>query len=252
MRKFFKLEKGVFDEKLDWHAWKPFYYEIADRLCLNPEQDFHATNILDSLLKGQDPIPLLDELENIIQGRVIVVCGAGPSLERHLRKLMDQTDWEKLKFIAADGAASALHDSQIRCDVIVTDLDGNVPLIVKMAMENSLPIVHAHGDNIHKVKEYIPKFNHVLGSTQVIPTDHVFLWGGFTDGDRACFLASHYSPEKIILVGMDYGKIVGKWSKPGQEDHFPATPQKQEKLRIAKELVSYLKATKKVRIEEMI
>jgi hypothetical protein len=99
----------------------------------------------------------------------------------------------------------------------------------------------AHGDNIEKIEEFVPQFDNLLGSTQVKPTEHVFLWGGFTDGDRACFIASYYHPKRIILVGMDFGNIVGHWSKPNHIEDFPASKKKTIKLEIAKSLISYLR-----------
>jgi len=100
--------------------------------------------------------------------------------------------------------------------------------------------VHAHGDNMDSVKSIVPKLGNILGSTQVEPTDRAFLWGGFTDGDRACHVVCEYSPQKIILAGMDFGVKVGKWSKPGHDSHFLADSRKRIKLEIAEELISSL------------
>jgi uncharacterized Rossmann fold enzyme len=90
------------------------------------------------------------------------------------------------------------------------------------------------------VKSIVPKLGDILGSTQIEPTERAFLWGGFTDGDRACHVVSEYSPERIILAGMDFGATVGKWSKPGHVSHFPASEKKRIKLKIAEELISNL------------
>ena len=38
-------------------------------------------------------------------------------------------------------------------------------------------------------------------------------FGGFTDGDRCVFLANHFKAKKIILLGMDFGTRIGKYSK---------------------------------------
>jgi hypothetical protein len=86
----------------------------------------------------------------------------------------------------------------------------------------------------------VPELGPVLGSTQVEPTDRAFLWGGFTDGDRACYLVITYSPREVILAGMDFGRTVGKWSKPMKDTHFPAPQRKIVKLEIAHELISAL------------
>ena len=73
-----------------------------------------------------------------------------------------------------------------------------------------------------------------------VPMKNVFLWGGFTDGDRACYVVTAYSPREIILAGMDFGDVVGKWSKPSHESHFPAPQRKRVKLAIAHELITTL------------
>jgi hypothetical protein len=143
-------------------------------------------------------------------------------------------------FIAADGAASALLEMEIHCDVLVTDLDGAQESIRRCTREGAVTIVHGHGDNIDRVEELVPELGPVLGSTQVEPTHRVFLWGGFTDGDRACYIASHYEPEQIIMAGMDLGEVVGRWSKPGHDRHYPASARKRIKLQIAQRLLSHL------------
>jgi uncharacterized Rossmann fold enzyme len=51
---------------------------------------------------------------------------------------------------------------------------------------------------------------------------------------------TNYSPKRIILAGMDFGKVVGKWSKPSHETHFAAPQRKVLKLEIAQELIATL------------
>ena len=50
-------------------------------------------------------------------------------------------------------------------------------------------------------------------STQAKPMGKVNNFGGFTDGDRCVFLANHFKAKKIILLGMDFGTKIGKYSK---------------------------------------
>jgi uncharacterized Rossmann fold enzyme len=219
-----------------WVDWQPIYLEIVDKLHLNPFADQEATRFLTGILKEVNPEPLLKELEQIIKGKTVVICGAGPSLEAHLQSLIANEDFRPV-YIAADGAVSALLNLDCECSVIATDLDGNLDDIMEATERGSIAIVHAHGDNIDKVREIVPKLGMVLGSTQVEPTDRAFLWGGFTDGDRACYIATTYSPSRVFLAGMDFGNIVGKWSKPRHDSHFPANERKKVKLDIAKSLI---------------
>ena len=198
------------------------------------------------MLKKIDPKPLLKILSEVISGQQVIVCGAGPSLKHHMTSLMERRDLSHSATIVADGATSVMLELGIQCDVIVTDLDGNIDDLIEAKNNGALLIVHAHGDNTEQVESFVPRLGAILGSTQVEPTERVFLWGGFTDGDRACYIASEYSPERIILAGMDFGTTVGKWSKPGHDSHFLADERKRIKLEIAEELISKLFERKRI------
>ncbi len=207
---------------------------------MDSDADREATEILTSILKPIDPEPLLKRLADCITGNNVVVCGAGPSLKQHIELLRKIENLEEYVIVVADGAISVILDLGLHCDVIITDLDGTLEHLKKAKAAGALLIVHAHGDNIEIVKSTVPILKDVLGSTQVQPTNRAFLWGGFTDGDRACHVVCEYSPKRIILAGMDFGTSVGKWSKPGHENHFPASKRKRIKLEIAEELISSL------------
>ena len=211
--------------------------DIVRRLGLDATADRRATDLLTSILQPIDPNPLLTKLSDIISGKQVIVCGAGPSLKRQIESF---SDTEESVLVVADGATSVMLELGLHCDVVVTDLDGDVDHLIEAEKNGSLLIVHAHGDNIERVKSIVPRLGAVLGSTQVEPTDRAFLWGGFTDGDRACHVACDYAPERIILAGMDFGDTVGKWSKPEHDSHFLAGERKRIKLEIAEELISDL------------
>ena len=221
-----------------WLDWQPVYLDIVNRLNLDPAMDREATRLLTEILTEIEPRPLLRQLQERIQGETVVICGAGPSLETHLQSVMDTKDGSSFVYVAADGAVSALLDLGCECSIIATDLDGNLEDIEEAIGCGAVTIVHGHGDNMDKVREVVPNLGTVLGSTQVEPTERAFLWGGFTDGDRACHMVADHSPGKIILAGMDFGGLVGKWSKPMHEEHFPASERKRIKLDIAKQLIS--------------
>jgi uncharacterized Rossmann fold enzyme len=225
---------------LRWDDWQDSYLDIVQRLGLDSDADKEATDLLTSLLEPIDPNPLLETLFDTISGNQVIVCGAGPSLKQHMKSIQKRDDLKESAIVVADGATSVMLELGLHCDVIITDLDGNVEHLLEAKDNGALIIVHAHGDNMDSVKSVVPKLGDVLGSTQVEPTDRSFLWGGFTDGDRACHIVSEYSPARIILAGMDFGETVGKWSKPGYENHFPANMRKRVKLEIAEELISAL------------
>ncbi|MFW9834359.1 MAG: 6-hydroxymethylpterin diphosphokinase MptE-like protein [Candidatus Thorarchaeota archaeon] len=223
-----------------WDEWQPIYLDIVERLGLDSAADRRATNLLTSLLEPIDPDPLLTKLSDLISEKQVVVCGAGPSLKQQLKPFSEKVKHTEFVFAVADGATSVMLELGLPCDVIVTDLDGTLDHLIEARNNGALFIVHAHGDNIDRVKSIVPRLSPVLGSTQVEPTSRAFLWGGFTDGDRACHVVSDYSPKKIILAGMDFGLTVGRWSKPGHDDHYLADERKRIKLEIAEELIARL------------
>ncbi len=120
--------------------------------------------------------------------------------------------------------------------LIVTDLDGVVSDIVSAQQRGALIVIHAHGDNLEQLKRFVPDFASALGSTQVEPRANVYNFLGFTDGDRAVFLAAAMGAKSIVLAGMDFGSVVGKYSKA----QVKSLAVKREKLRISRELLEWL------------
>jgi len=229
-----------------WEEWKPFYLDIVDRLGLDVQADRMATALLTNLLEDIDPEPLLRNLKELVAGCTVIVCGAGPSLERHLESVIESNEFDNAVYVAADGAISAFVNQGLNCDIVVTDLDGRMEHIREAVEHGTLAIVHAHGDNMEIVRESVPNLGKILGSTQVEPTDNVFLWGGFTDGDRACHIIAQNAPKCIVLAGMDFGTTAGKWSKPNHERDFRASKRKRIKLRIAEELLTHLMSSSRI------
>ena len=62
---------------MEWMEWQPIYYDIVNRLGIDPEMDTQATQLLTDLLMNINPNPLLRILEQKIFGRTVVICGAG-------------------------------------------------------------------------------------------------------------------------------------------------------------------------------
>ena len=54
----------------------------------------------------------------------------------------------------------------------------------------------------------------IIGTTQTDPSKFKNLhnFGGFTDGDRAVFIANHFKAKKINLIGFDLNGKIGKYS----------------------------------------
>ncbi|WP_048055986.1 6-hydroxymethylpterin diphosphokinase MptE-like protein [Pyrococcus sp. ST04] len=226
---------------MKWEEWKPFYERIVQVMGYSVEEDRKAAELLRDILIENDNYIIKEELASIIMKRVYVF-GAGPNLEEALERY-EFSDGTK---IAADGATTALLERGIIPDIVVTDLDGRIRDLIR-ASGRSVMVVHAHGDNMDKLP-LVTNFPVVLGTCQTEPLDIVYNFGGFTDGDRAAFLAEELGAREIILVGFDFSDMVGKWSKPWLRDHTTAWEEKRKKLEFAKELLQWLKSHGKAKL----
>ncbi|NJE48042.1 6-hydroxymethylpterin diphosphokinase MptE-like protein [Thermococcus sp. 9N3] len=229
---------------MKWEDWEPFYLRIVREMGYSIEEDRKSAELLRSLLLEGDEYILREELEAVI-GRKAYVFGAGPSLERALAEF----DFSDGTLISADGATTALLDFGLVPDVIVTDLDGRISDIKLANDKGSFLVVHAHGDNGDKLVSYVPFLSRILGTCQTEPLDIIYNFGGFTDGDRAAFLAEELGAREITLVGFDFGDIVGRWSKPSLREHSPVWESKRKKFEFARELLEWLEKNGRARIE---
>ncbi len=224
--------------------WISWYNEILEEFGFNRDDDEKSAQILDKILETSDglspsDIPIKDEA---------IVFGAGPSLKENIKELKN-LKLSNFTLIVADGATTALLEENIIPDIIVTDLDGKMEDIIRANQEGSFLAVHAHGNNLKKISKYVPQLMRVLGTTQSVPLKNVYNFGGFTDGDRALYLAVELGVRYIILAGMDFGKVVTKYSRPdmgtaeGKADEI-----KELKLKYAKKLVEWLARNEEVTI----
>ncbi|MCJ7571169.1 MAG: DUF115 domain-containing protein [Candidatus Thermoplasmatota archaeon] len=198
--------------------WKPFYEKIINDLKLNFEKDKDAAFLLDIILSDKK-IVSIKRLEKLIKNKEIIVFGAGHTLEKSILKHKKSIE-NKVK-ISADGATSALLKHNIIPDIIVTDLDGKISDILLANNKGAIVIIHAHGDNIEKIKNYAKNFEgEILGTTQIDPTNFkkLYNFGGFTDGDRAVFLANHFKAKKIFLTGFNFDENIGEYSFADKKD----------------------------------
>lgn len=207
---------------MQFDSWEPIYREILEDFGFSRERDEEAADLLRDLLPPSGPI--LSEARARISGRDVVVCGNAPTLSEEIKSLQKSARKDGCAFIAADGAAAVLLGAGIVPDVIVTDLDGPFPEILRAHDLGSLIVVHAHGDNLDALKSYVPQMKRVIGTTQSRPQENVYNFGGFTDGDRCVFLAKEMGAATIKLVGFDF-------------DDPTVTPRKKKKLAWARRLI---------------
>jgi len=211
------------------HGWKTQFNEIRKEFGYLEKDDLTSVKKLDSILKDKNS---KKQLQKIIRGKTVFIIGAGPSLTKSLKHIKKSKNVVK---IVADGAVKALLEKNIKLNILVTDLDGDLESIEKIGKTKIPIIVHAHGDNYEKL-EIVKKLKNVVGSTQTGKFGKIENFGGFTDGDRCVFLAEYFDARKIVLIGMDFGQKIGKYSKQKIADR----KTKIKKLKAGKKIVEWL------------
>jgi len=204
--------------------WRPFYLEIVREFGFDCAQDERSAQILSHLLAvktGHDST--LEKLSHLINGCNILVCGKAPILIRDIKsgKIEGQET-----IIAADGATSVLLAQGVIHHIVVSDLDGSISDLKRANAMCAIMVVHAHGDNIDAIEAHVPSLSAVLGTTQTQPEPLLLDVGGFTDGDRAVFLAKEYGARAISAIGFDFSDT-------------SVTPRKMQKLQWAKRLLEH-------------
>ncbi|MGE5862411.1 MAG: 6-hydroxymethylpterin diphosphokinase MptE-like protein [Nitrososphaerales archaeon] len=195
------------------------------------EEDQKAAYILSNLIKRKFLDPKI--LDKKIRGKQVLAIGAGPNLDLYTSFIKKNRSFVK---IVADGAVKFLIENNIKPDIVVTDLDGDLRFLVKAEKLGAIMVIHAHSDNVDLIRKYISKFRKIIGTTQVMPVEHVYNFGGFTDGDRCVFLAEEFGAKDIVLVGMLFDASIGQYSKAIIDN----VEVKREKLQIAKRLLQVL------------
>ena len=199
-------------------TWEPVYEAILDDFGYDRTADERARDVLASFVTPFDQSTLS------FDGQTIAIAGAGPSLAAEI-DIVDSAD----AVFAASTAVDVLRSAGVGTDLMTTDLDKNPETANELSYEGVPVAVHAHGDNIEAIRQYVPSYDrkYVLGTTQAAPTESVYNFGGFTDGDRAAFLADHFEADELIFLGWDF-------------DDPSVSPTKRKKLRWAERLLYWL------------
>ena len=140
-------------------GWKTIFKEIRKEFGYKVIDDLHSAEKLNSLLKKRF---LKKNFQKLISNKTIFVIGAGPSLSKSLSYIKRCKNVTK---IVADGSVQALLEKNIKPDILVTDLDGDLKSIKKIGKTKIPIIVHAHGDNFDRL-QMVKNFLNVNGTTQ--------------------------------------------------------------------------------------
>lgn len=201
---------------MNFDEWEPVYEAILDDFGFDRTADETVRDILAELTDSFN----LDRLA--VTDETVVIAGAGPSLEADIDRVSGPV-------FAASTAADRLCEAGIAVECVVTDLDKHPETVRTFTERGTAVAVHAHGDNESLVREVVPALDtqNVLPTTQAEPINSVKNFGGFTDGDRAAFLADHCGARRVKFVGWDF-------------DDLSVDSMKHRKLRWAERLLYWL------------
>lgn len=206
---------------MDFTEWEPVYEQILRDFGFDRDEDRRARDVLAALLENKvtyDPARL------DWRGQTVAIAGGAATLigESQIAQSADVV-------VAASVAADRLEAEGVTVDCLVTDLDKN-PETVRELTANGVPVaVHAHGDNIPALETVVPTVDSefVIPTTQTEPRAPVTNFGGFTDGDRAAFLAASAGASRLVFPGWDF-------------DDPTVSAEKARKLRWAESLLYWL------------
>jgi 2-amino-4-hydroxy-6-hydroxymethyldihydropteridine diphosphokinase len=187
-----------------YRQWAPEYERIQADFGFPFEKERAASERLVELL----PKPALERAEQRIRARVrgrdTIVVGLAPRAGAPPVWMLPRSE-EPPALVVADGAAERCLAAGLVPDVVVTDLDGPVPSEVTANVRGALVLIHAHGDNIPALERWTPEFPRELAGSWAGPPERGLVnFGGFTDGDRAAYLAEFVGAPRILLYGFDF------------------------------------------------
>jgi 2-amino-4-hydroxy-6-hydroxymethyldihydropteridine diphosphokinase len=217
---------------VEYAEWAPYYEKIQRQFGFSFAREEAAAARLEELLPEVARAPPLTRIAPRLRGRDVVVVGLAP-------RAGPPPVWRlppsrvPLAVVAADGAARPCLEAGIVPTAIVTDLDGPVASEVSANARGALTVVHAHGDNIPALEEWVPHFaGELAGSWAGPPRSALLNVGGFTDGDRAAFLAAHVGARRVLLWGFDFQRV--------EEREATSADRKRAKLDWARRLLEVL------------
>ncbi len=203
---------------MNFERWNPVYEAIRAEFGYNSAEDKRARDELAALAEPFD----LDRLD--VTDKTVAVAGAAPALRDELGRAREADI-----VFAASNAADLLLRRGIDVDCMVTDLDKAPGTATALTHAETPVAVHAHGDNRGAIQGWVPEMatGWVLPTTQVKPRPPAINVGGFTDGDRAAFLADRLGADELLFPGWDF-------DDPG------VGAEKRRKLRWAARLLAWL------------
>ena len=183
---------------MNFETWEPVYGAILADFGFDRAADEQARDRLAERVSGHDT---LDPGEIGQFDGTVAVAGGAASLSDELSTVAGAD-----AVVTAGAALSRLQTAGLAVDCAVTDLDSTPEQALDLARDGTPVVAHAHGDNIPAVETYAPRLAEgaLVPTTQARPAGPVRNVGGFTDGDRAAFLAAHLGADRLVFPGWDF------------------------------------------------
>jgi uncharacterized Rossmann fold enzyme len=215
---------------MDFETWEPVYAAILADMGYDRAGDERARDRLAAIVNAG---PSAGPPSDAVSEQTVAVAAPGPSLEASIDRV-EAADG----VVAAGTAADRLLAAGIEPDWIVTDLDGHPERVPAFTRRGATVAVHGHGDNQALVERVVPdcEFASLLPTTQAAPVGPVRNFGGFTDGDRAAFIADHFGADRLTFPGWEF-------------DDPDVDREKRAKLRWAARLLAWLEARRDERFD---
>ncbi len=208
---------------MEWSKWRPIYLQILEDLDFDIRADVESAEKLSNLVFSKR-IPNCSTIVEKL-GQHVSIVGAAASLEDEVGTLS-----ERDTIISAGSATARLMKLGLVPDILVTDLDGDVSSEIRAMESGALAFIHAHGDNMARIDQVVPGLTTPFVPTvQCKPFGNVYNFGGFTDGDRAFLMASHFGVKDIKMIGWDLDR---PYPKEGCDGSL-----KLRKLKWAREII---------------
>ena len=115
-------------------GWESKYREILKEFGYSRKEDSESCKLLDSLLPNKFKTTKIKEL---IENKPVFVVGAGPSLPSCIPVLKK---YSKITKIVADGATRALVKNNLKANIVVTDLDGDIAVLKRIGRTKTIII----------------------------------------------------------------------------------------------------------------
>ncbi len=184
--------------------YENLYNEISSSLNLNFSGDGESAEMLS---RYRNFSTLIWQRLGRYSGRDFLVLG-------NARSTINTKDIEEFLtgkiLVVADSAIDMLPSWMVP-HIVVSDLDGNMDRILECVMQGTSLFVHAHGDNMDKIRKFVPELEGMfIPTTQVPGQKGIYNPEGFTDGDRAVRIASDLGASEMMLLGFDFSNPTGK------------------------------------------